>query len=159
MTARPMWKTHILAALAVLLVGCSRKAQAPAVDPVVQAMQKATANSAARVQVVRRTDWDVDPDRNQFWANVTLRNVGGDGQVALRVAIQTVVPYVGTSQRATGPEYFQMIAGQVVSRRLVGNLAAKMADKAIGVNVEVYPKAPEQPQSAPNPSGLPGLGR
>lgn len=145
--------------MAVLaLGGCGPKAKSPEADAVTQAMQQAVAGSAARVRVAGRTDWEVMPDQNQYWVNVTLQNVGGDGPVALRAAIQTVAPYFGIGESPTQPEYFRMGPGETVSKRLTGSLSAKRADKAIGVNIEVYPKAAGQPESNSPLSGIPGVG-
>jgi hypothetical protein len=142
----------------LLLAGCGSKSQKPKVDPVTQAMKQTVNGSMAQVMVVGRTDWDVDPDHNQYWVNVTLQNMGATGQVALRAAIQTATPYFGIGESPTEPMYFQMGAGQTVTQRLTGKLSAKKADKALGVNVEVYPKAAGQPKSNSPLSDLPGIG-
>lgn len=154
------WSATVLICMAsgLLLVGCGAKSQKPKVDPVTQAMKQAVTGSMAQVMVVGRTDWDVDPDNNQYWVNVTLQNMGATGQVALRAAIQTATPYFGIGESPTEPMYFQMGAGQTVTQRLTGKLSAKKADKALGVNVEVYPKAAGQPKSNSPLSDLPGIG-
>ena len=128
----------LLAALGlVVIVGCAKE---PEVDPVSEEMQAAVAGSAARVKTQGRVDWEVVPERNQYWVSMKLENTGGSGPVAVRVAIKTMAPYIGIGESPTEPEIFDMDEGEVVKKTLRGTLSGKIADKAVGVAVEIYPK-------------------
>ncbi len=117
-------------------------------------MKNSVAGSVASVRVVGRTDWEVTDDRNGYWANVNLRNEGGAGLVALRVALQASVQYVGIGASPSEPQYFQMEAGQTMQVRMTGTTKPALADRALGCVVEVYPRAADDQQQQ---SPLPGL--
>lgn len=120
-----------------LFYGCSKE---PEVDPVSEEMKAAVAGSAARVHTEGRVDWEVVPERNAYWVNVKLKNDGGAGPVAVRVAMKTMIPYIGIGQSPTDPYIVEMEAGEVLTHRFDGTLSADIADKAIGPAVEIYPK-------------------
>ena len=125
-------------AVAVACLGCGGQKQ-PQVDPVSEAMKQQVAGSAARIKVIGRPDWEVPSSQGSYWIKVKLHNMGGDGPVALRGAVKTLVPYVGIGAGATEPMYFQMRADQSITQQLRGQLSGR-TDRASGCVVEVYPK-------------------
>jgi len=133
-------KATCLVWLALLLWGCGG-ARKPQADPVSEAMKQAVAGSAARVEVVGRTDWEVAAERGEYWVSARLVNRGSAGKVAVRGALKAMIPYVGIGVSPTEPSYIQMDAGETVQQRLTGKIPARVADKAIGCVVEVYPRA------------------
>lgn len=129
----------VLISLSLLLVGCSAKTKPPQEDPTSKTMRESVAGSAARASA-RVNDWEVKPERNQYWATVSLTNVGGQGEIAIRTKIRAMVPYVGINEGASEPQYVTLAPGESTHLQCIGKLSAKFADKAIGCDVEVYPK-------------------
>lgn len=133
----------LLILMLVFFTGCAPKK--PQVDPVSEAMKKAVADSAARVQIVGRTDWEVDQGNGNYWINATLKNTGGAGKVAVRGAIKVQLPYVGIGEGVSDPIYFDLAPGQEWPITITGKIPAERADKAIGYVLEIYPTASAKP--------------
>jgi hypothetical protein len=141
MTRLPLW--NLAAAVVLLLSGCG--GQQAKEDPVSTAMKQAVEGSQARVRVGGGTDWEAVRDRETYWVRVSLHNEGEAGLVGIRVAIRSMIPYIGIGVNPTEPQYFEMAAGETRELRLTGKISAEAADRATGCVVEVYPEAPEEP--------------
>jgi len=109
-------------------------------------MKQAVANSAARVTVVGRTDWEITADRQGYWVRIRLHNVGGAGKVAVRAALKTSTQYVGTGTFPSQPTYIDMAPDETQDLRLTGKVPENQVDRAMGVLVEAYPYATNTPQ-------------
>jgi hypothetical protein len=133
----------LAAAVALLLPGCG--GQKAKEDPVSAAMKEAVEGSQARVRVGGGTDWEAIRERETYWVSISLHNEGEAGLVGVRVAIRSMVPYMGIGVNPTEPQYFQMAAGETRDLRLTGKISAEAADRAMGCVVEVHPEAPETP--------------
>ena len=139
------WRRVWPAAVVVLLWGCGGT-KPPAEDPTTAAMKQAVTNSAARVTVVGRTDWEAVSDRGEFWVRIRLKNSGGAGKVAVRAALKTSTQYVGTGTFPTEPTYIDMAPDEETDLRLTGKVPENQVDRAMGVLVEAYPYATNTPQ-------------
>ena len=139
----------MLRAWPVLLVaalwGCGGT-KPPVEDPTTAAMKQAVTNSAARVTVVGRTDWEITTDRAGYWIRIKLHNAGGAGKVALRAFLRTSTQYVGTGTFPTAPTYIDMAPDETQDLRLTGAVPENQIDRAMGVLLEVYPYATNTPQ-------------
>jgi hypothetical protein len=155
---RPILVLTLLAACCFLLSGCASKPKQAQGDPVTAAMKKATANSAARVMLAGRVDWEVTPQTNEYWAHVPIQNVGGDGPVAVRVSLRTAAAYVGTAFHTAPPQYLNMKAGENATLNFTGPLPANESDKALDCDVQMMPRAANQPKTRSPLMDIPGAG-
>jgi hypothetical protein len=141
--------TWLLSTL-LFLCGCSggSKEAKEADAAVSEEMQQTVAGSPALPVIVGRTYWEADPGSGDYWVTFKVKNEGEAGTVAARAALKMLVPYVGLGTSPTEPIYFDMEAGETTLKRIDGKCPQKLADKAVGCNIELYPKPyAEEPES------------